>query len=112
MIGMEEGEKRTINLTSGEAYGEADPDATLELEKDNFPDDFELTEGTAVPLAKDDGRKFIGTIVEVADTTVTVDINHPLKGKDLQFDIEIVGIATAIANASEGSETTETLEEE
>ena len=50
--------------------------------------------------------------LNAADTTVTVDINHPLKGKDLQFDIEIVGIATAIANASEGSEATEALEEE
>ena len=89
--GMTIGEKKTINLTSEESYGPHNPDAIREVPKASFPDDFNFLEGHAVEGSAG-GRPLRGTIKEVNDETVTIDFNHPMAGKDLNFEIELVGI--------------------
>jgi peptidylprolyl isomerase len=90
--GMAEGETKTFTLSAGNAYGERDPDATTTLERSLFPEDFEFTEGLPIPLSDQDGKTYMATISEIKDTTVVADFNHPMAGKDLTFEVELLSI--------------------
>ena len=92
VTGMEVGEKKTINIPFLEAYGASDPERIIELPKDRFPEDMELE--IAMPLAMSDGqgRQFQVTVAEIKEESVVLDANHPLAGKDLIFDLELVEI--------------------
>lgn len=92
LSGMEEGESKTFTVEAAEAYGERDPDATTELNKEIFPEDLDLTVGMPVPLTGPGGHNFVATLTEVHDSTVTVDLNHPLAGKNLTFEIEVLEV--------------------
>ena len=94
VLGMEEGESKTFTLTSDEAYGPSNPAAIQIVEKTNFPEDFEINVGQSVTGQNGDGQMFNATIVSEQDDTVTLDFNHPLAGKDLTFDIQLVGLAS------------------
>ena len=90
--GMKEGETKSVSLSPEEAYGEANPENTTELEKNLFPEDFDFENGQVVPLMGPGGQQFLATITESNDATVTFDLNHPMAGKDLNFDIEVLTI--------------------
>jgi|15BtaG_2_1085339.scaffolds.fasta_scaffold05013_7 peptidylprolyl isomerase len=90
--GMEEGESKTFTLSPEEAYGERDPDANTTLDKTIFPEDFGLEAGKTVPLLGPNGQPFLATITEVADETITADLNHPMAGKELTFEVEVLTI--------------------
>ena len=90
--GMTEGDNKSISLSPEEAYGEADPENVTQLEKSVFPDDFEFSNGTVVPLMGPGGQQFLATITDSTEDTVTFDLNHPMAGKELNFDIEVVSI--------------------
>ena len=92
--GMTEGETKSISLTSDEAYGPANPENVTTLEKNVFPEDFEFENGRVVPLMGPGGQQFLATITESTDNDVTFDLNHPMAGKDLNFDIEVLEIKT------------------
>ena len=92
IVGMGVGDKKTINLTAANAYGEINPAAHTEIDKSSFPEGINLQEGLPVPLAAPDGRQMMGRISQLNENSVTIDLNHPLAGKDLKFDIELVGI--------------------
>ena len=91
VLGMTEGETKTISLTPEEAYGEHNPEAKQVVPKDAFGPDFTFNVGQAIqgtgPMVT-----FIATILEHTDADVTLDMNHPLAGKDLNFEIELVEI--------------------
>jgi peptidylprolyl isomerase len=93
LIGMATGETKTFRLGPDEAYGESDPDRNTTLEKTMFPDDFEFEAGMTIPLTGTQGQPFLSTLTEVADTTITVDLNHPMAGKTLNFEVELISIA-------------------
>jgi peptidylprolyl isomerase len=92
VVGMTTGEVKNITLTPAEAYGDVNPDAFTELNKDTFPEEFEFTNGDKIPLMGPGGSHFIGTITEIRDSDITVDLNHPMAGKDLNFEIELVDV--------------------
>ena len=88
--GMKVGEKKTITIPSEEAYGPVRPEMVQEVEKQFVPEGVEVgaqlsAEGPMGPI--------IVTVTEVKDETVMLDANHPLAGKDLIFDLEVVEIA-------------------
>lgn len=93
VVGMTVGDKKSITLTPDDAYGDINPEAQTEIANSAFPEHITLTEGLPVPLATPDGRSLMGRIIQLNESTVTVDLNHPLAGQDLQFDIELVEIA-------------------
>tara|TARA_R110002126_G_scaffold12065_3_gene52846 strand:- start:27 stop:506 length:480 start_codon:yes stop_codon:yes gene_type:complete len=103
LAGMEEGDTRTFTLTPEEAYGSPDPEATTVLERSVFPSDFEFTTGMTVPLTGPGGKPFLATITEVNPTSVTADLNHPMAGKDLTFEVEVLTVTSTA--------TTETTDE-
>ncbi len=90
--GMTEGETKTFTLAASEAYGERDEEATATLEQNLFPEDFEFSVGRPVPLSDQDGNTHMATISEVSDSTISVDFNHPMAGKDLTFEVEVITI--------------------
>ena len=93
--GMEMGDKKVVNVPCLEAYGEMNPDNRQAVPRDQFPDNIPMEVGTQLQMQGPNGQAMIVTIVEVADTEVTLDANHALAGKDLTFAIEMVGIDPA-----------------
>ena len=92
MPGMSVGEKKTINILPGDAYGEKDEQAMIEFPKANIPDDMKLEPGMQLQLRNENGQPFPVTIAEIKDDVVVLDANHMLAGKELVFDIELVEI--------------------
>ena len=90
--GMNVGDTKTVTLAPDEAYGDVRPEANTEIPLTAFPDDLELVEGMPVPLATDQGHKLMGRVSQLNEQTVTVDLNHPLAGQELNFEIELVEV--------------------
>jgi peptidylprolyl isomerase len=90
--GMSVGEKKTLNIPCDKAYGPLNPAARQAIPREGFPDHIPLEIGTQLQLQSPEGQVLPVSVVEVDDATVTLDANHPLAGKDLIFDIELVSI--------------------
>ncbi len=89
------GSKRTITINAADAYGEYNEDIVQVVGKDEFPPEFLLEVGMQYLASAPDGTKMPFTITEVNDEDVTIDFNHPLAGKDLNFDIELINVRDA-----------------
>lgn len=79
-----------FSLTKEQAYGEHDAKSVLALDKETFShdgvfDSKNIYKDAVVPLQNEQGHRFLGKVLEVSDDKVTIDLNHPLAGKDLQF---------------------------
>lgn len=92
VTGMEVGEKKTINIPYDQAYGEKRDDLMMEFPIDKFPADLKPEVGMALNMSNQEGHQFPVIITEVRDESVILDANHPLAGKDLVFDLELMGI--------------------
>jgi peptidylprolyl isomerase len=92
MAGMKVGEKKTLNIPCEKAYGPLNPAARQAIPREGIPDDIPLEIGTQLQMQSPDGQVLPVTVVEVDEATVTLDANHPLAGKDLTFEIELVSI--------------------
>lgn len=92
VTGMAVGEKKTVTIPFDEAYGPVNPEMILEMPKDRFPDDMELANGMPLMMSDQQGQQFQVKIVEIMEEVVKLDANHPLAGKDLTFDLELVEI--------------------
>lgn len=90
--GMSEGEEKTVAVAADDAYGEHDPNGRQEVPRDQIPDEIPLDPGTALQMQMPDGRAVPVTVAEVTDDVVVLDANHPLAGKDLTFQVEMVEI--------------------
>jgi len=93
VLGMKQGDKKTIHIPVEEAYGEKSEDMIIEFPREQFPPDMKPEIGMQLNLRGQDGRNFPVVIAEVRDQVVVLDGNHPLAGKDLIFDIEMVQIS-------------------
>ncbi|MGR3616134.1 MAG: FKBP-type peptidyl-prolyl cis-trans isomerase [Paracoccaceae bacterium] len=89
---MSVGDKKTIEIPCLKAYGAINPGARQAVPREGIPEDIPLEIGTQLQMQTPDGQALPVTVVEVDDATVTLDANHPLAGKDLVFDIELVSI--------------------
>lgn len=92
IVGMSVGEKKTVVLDSSEAYGDPNPAAITHIDLTAFPPDLELSIGMPIPLASPDGHQAVGRITQINEQAVTCDLNHPLAGQVLTFEIELVEI--------------------
>jgi len=88
---MEIGDKKTVTIPTAEAYGEVREEIIGDLPKDMFPPEMKLTVGTAIQMMSPQGPVMV-TIKEIKETAVTVDANHPLAGKDLTFELELLEV--------------------
>ena len=92
MPGMSVGEKKTINISPEEGYGEKNEEAIIEFPRQNVPADMPLEIGTQLELRSEDGMPIPVTITDVKQDIIILDANHSLAGKELVFDIELVEI--------------------
>ena len=90
--GMNVGDKSSVTIPAAEAYGPRDQNQVQALPRTQIPDTIELAVGVRLQATTPDGHPVALTVVELTEDTVTVDANHPLAGKDLVFDIEVVEI--------------------
>ncbi|MES2774045.1 MAG: peptidylprolyl isomerase [Bacteroidota bacterium] len=89
--GMAVGDKKVINITPEEGYGEWDEQNVIPFPKENVPADMVLEPGQQLTLRNDQGQPLQVVVAEVREDIIVLDANHFLAGKDLVFDIEIVG---------------------
>jgi peptidylprolyl isomerase len=92
VTGMSPNDVKTVEIPAEEAYGPYRQEMVLTIEKEHIPQDAQPEPGQHIMLDLPDGRLIPATVVEVSDSGVTVDCNHPMSGKDLTFDIELVEI--------------------
>ena len=90
--GMAVGDKKSVNIEPEQAYGPRHEQMIQEVPKSALPDDLEPEVGMGLQAQGPDGKALQLTVTEVSDETITVDGNHPLAGKALNFDIELVHI--------------------
>jgi len=100
LMGMTTGETKTINLTPADAYGDPKPEAINTVPIGAFPEGYPFEVGNQVQGTSPIGNPILATILSFTEEDVTLDMNHPLAGKDLNFEIEVVEI-------TESADTTE-----
>lgn len=91
-VGMVRGEKKTVTISSDEAYGPFHEKLVETVELSKLPNDLELSVGGQLEVTREDGQVMYFFINELTDTTVTLDANHPLAGKELTFEIEMLEV--------------------
>ena len=92
VIGMNEGEAKTITVPVEEAYGKRNEEMVVAVERSHVPADLTPEVGMRLEVTQEDGQEFPVVITEITETHVTLDANHPLAGRDLTFDIKLVEI--------------------
>ena len=103
LVGMTEGETKKFSLKSEEAYGPRREEAIITAPRGAFPKDFEFKSGTTVQGRGPAGQPVLAKILSYNDETVTLDHNHPLAGKDLNFEVDVIAI-NALTNTTESTE--------
>ncbi|VVC06321.1 FKBP-type peptidyl-prolyl cis-trans isomerase [uncultured archaeon] len=89
VVGMSEGEEKELKIHPSDAYGEHDPTLVQKIPREIFPKDAELAPGLLFEAGLPTGEKIPATITAIDNDTVSVDLNHPLAGKTLNFKIKI-----------------------
>lgn len=93
--GMQEGESKVVKIDCKQAYGPINPAMRQGVPRDAIPDEIELKPGLQLQMQTPEGQPMPVTVVEVGEDEVMLDANHPLAGKDLTFDFEVVSIKSA-----------------
>ena len=89
---MRLGQVKTVTIPAEEAYGPYNDDMVLEIERGRLPDNLNPAVGQRLQMQQENGNTAVVVVTEVSDTTITLDANHPLAGKALTFEIELVEI--------------------
>ncbi|RMH42744.1 MAG: peptidylprolyl isomerase [Alphaproteobacteria bacterium] len=90
--GMEVGETKTVEVAAADAYGEPMAEQIQAAPKEMFPPDIPLEVGLQLQVRTGDGREIPVVVREIRENEVILDANHPLAGKDLVFEVELVEI--------------------
>ncbi|MEK7432609.1 MAG: peptidylprolyl isomerase [Cyanobacteriota bacterium] len=93
--GLSVGDKKTVEVEPEDAYGDINPDGFQEIPKTVFPEDAEIELGMPFALMDEDNNYIPATIYEIEENHVLVDLNHPLAGEKLRFEVEVVDIKEA-----------------
>ncbi|MEO0899801.1 MAG: peptidylprolyl isomerase [Bacteroidota bacterium] len=97
LTGKEKGEKFQAVVEAKDAYGEVNQELIKVVNKSGFQGDEELKVGMQVQISTDTGHNHIASVTAIEGENVTLDLNHPLAGQQLFFDVEVVDIREATA---------------
>lgn len=89
---LNEGDKHSFTLDAVDAFGESNPDAIHYMDKSRFPADMALEAGVIVSFAGPGGSEIPGIVRDVAGDSITVDLNHPLAGHKITFELDVVKV--------------------
>ncbi|HSJ56556.1 MAG TPA: peptidylprolyl isomerase [Anaerolineae bacterium] len=95
LYGMAVGDEKNVIVQPHEGYGERQGDAYQQFPRDAFPPDAGIEPGMAVQLVDQAGNPHMAFITEVNDDNVLLDLNHPLAGETLHFDVKIASLRQA-----------------
>ena len=95
MEGMAIGESKTVIVSPADGYGETDDEAFIEAPVSEFPKDMPLKPGVEMELTAPDGEPMYARIESVEGDVVVLNMNHPLAGAELHFDVKVVGMRDA-----------------
>jgi peptidylprolyl isomerase len=90
VTGMDVGDSRSVRIPADRAYGPPRAEMILEFPREELPDGIDPQVGQHLQMATPEGQAFQVSVVSATDDTLVLDANHPLAGKDLTFDIELV----------------------
>jgi peptidylprolyl isomerase len=92
VVGMNEGDTKTVSIPPEEAFGQPKEDLIFDVERTKLPPDIDVKLGGVLRVGSDTGKNFDVAITNIDDETVTLDGNHPLAGKVLNLEIQLVEI--------------------
>jgi len=92
VVGMKEGEIKTVTILAADAYGESSDAMIMEVPKTDFPPDLNPQVGDQLQMTAPDGSVLVVRVTDETETTATLDGNHPLAGQDLIFEITLIEI--------------------
>ena len=92
ILDMEVNQKKTLEIPSAEAYGDVKPELIQEVLKSELPAEIEPKVGMGLVSKTPDGREIPLVVSEIKEDSIMVDANHPLAGKDLIFEVELIEI--------------------
>jgi FKBP-type peptidyl-prolyl cis-trans isomerase SlyD len=92
MMGMKVGESKDVIIQPGDAYGEFDDQAFMNVPRGEFPKDMPLQEGLELSVRDDSGQSRYARVDTIEGDNVTLNFNHPLAGDELHFNVKVVGL--------------------
>jgi len=93
VVGMEIGEKKQISISPEEGYGVRNEELVAVIKRELLPSDIDTSVGQQLQVKQKDGTAIQLVVTAATEDDVTLDANHPLSGKTLLFDVELVEIA-------------------
>jgi FKBP-type peptidyl-prolyl cis-trans isomerase SlyD len=93
--GLGVGARRSVELAARDAYGERKPELEVEFSRDEFPPD--VAPGVRLELERDDGSEVVARVLDVSEDAVVMDLNHPLAGQSVRYEIEVLEARAATA---------------
>lgn len=92
VIGMKTGELKTATIPVDQAYGPRRDEMIITMNRSQLPPEMIPQVGQRLEVTQTDDQSFLATVTEVNDATLKLDANHPLAGKELIFELELVGV--------------------
>jgi FKBP-type peptidyl-prolyl cis-trans isomerase 2 len=92
VYGLKPGDTKTVKVSPEEGYGEINPSAVVDVPRTQFPAEANIQPGMTMRAGTPDGGSRVIRIVDVNSNTVKVDMNHPLAGKTLDFDVKVISV--------------------
>ena len=92
VMGMNSGESKTILVAADQAFGPHLDEMVVVVDRGRLPEGLNPKEGDKIQLQTRSGETMTVSVTDVSESTITIDGNHPLAGKDLIFDIEFLEV--------------------
>ena len=92
VVGMKKGEQKKVTITPQDGYGERDDKLQQKMPRSVFPQEMKLEKGMGFSFKTPQGQVIHATITDASPEAVTVDMNHPLTGKTLVFELKVIEI--------------------
>ena len=94
---MEPGEERTVTIPADRGYGPHRPELLVAVDRTEFPNDIQPQVGQRLQVRHEQGQVSVVTVADVSDEQVTLDANHPLAGRDLTLELQLVEVAPRVS---------------
>lgn len=92
VVGMKEGETKTIAIPPDLGYGQYMRERVFEMDRKKMPGNFNIEAGLRLQMYRADGMPMMVTVIGISENTLTMDANHPLAGKTLIFETTLLEI--------------------
>lgn len=95
LLGMQKGERKQFTVTPEDAFGQPNPANVQHFKRSDFDSAMELHEGLIISFADASKAELPGVVKSFNDDEVIIDFNHPLAGRVIYFDVEILDVVSA-----------------